>query len=83
MRKNMQLILAWAGMLATLAAAGGSAVAAALSARSAAVRASRERGDNNSTSNVGWILLVLAILALATPVLIAWFTGKLGEVTSQ
>lgn len=83
MRRNMALIGAWVGMLATLVVAGGYAVAAELSARSAAVRASRERGDNNSTSNIGWILLVLAILALATPVLIGWFSGKLSEATSQ
>lgn len=83
MRRNMALIVAWTGLLATLALSSGHALAADLSARSAAVRASRERGDNNSTSNIGWILLVLAILAIATPVLIGWFQGKLGEATSQ
>lgn len=83
MRRNIALIGAWAGLLATLALTGGYAAAAELSARSVAVRASGERGDSNSSSHIGWILLVLGILAVAGPVLYAWFSGKLGEATSQ
>lgn len=83
MRKNVTLMVVWAGMLATLATAGAGSLTADLAARSAAVRASRERGDSNSSSNMGWLLLVLTILGLATAGLVLWFTGKLGDATSQ
>lgn len=83
MRKNVTQMVVWAGMLATLAIAGAYSVSADLASRSAAVRDSRERGDSNSSSNMGWLLLVLTILGLATAGLVAWFTGKLGDATSQ
>lgn len=83
MKNRITVAGATVRLAATALLLGVHQLAAEVAGRSRAVRASGERGDNNSSSNIGWILLVLAILAIATPVLIAWFNGKLDTATSQ